>query len=92
MLQETIKASEFKAKCLALIDEVAASGESITITKNGKPMAQLTPLKPQRKAIALADLPRGNIEIIGDIEAPLYTQAELDGFLERKVKLLKGEL
>jgi prevent-host-death family protein len=37
----TIKASEFKAKCLQLIDEVAASGESIEITKRGKPLARL---------------------------------------------------
>ena len=37
----TIRASEFKAKCLQLIDEVAASGESIEITKRGKPVARL---------------------------------------------------
>ena len=42
----TIKASEFKAKCLKLMDEVAASGEEIVITKNGKPVAKLTPWKP----------------------------------------------
>ena len=44
----TIKASEFKAKCLQLIDEVAASGEPIEITKRGKVMVQLviTPEKP----------------------------------------------
>ena len=32
----TIKASEFKAKCLRLMDEVAESGEEIVITKNGR--------------------------------------------------------
>ena len=32
----TIKASEFKAKCLRLMDEVAESGEEIVITKNGQ--------------------------------------------------------
>jgi prevent-host-death family protein len=37
----TISASEFKAKCLQLIDEVAASGEAIEITKRGKPVARL---------------------------------------------------
>ena len=31
----TIKASEFKAKCLKLMDEVAENGEEIVITKNG---------------------------------------------------------
>ena len=38
----TIKASEFKAKCLKLMDEVAANGEEIVITKKGKPVAKLT--------------------------------------------------
>ena len=37
-----IKASEFKAKCLKLMDEVAENGEEIVITKNGKPVAKLT--------------------------------------------------
>ena len=43
----TIRASEFKAKCLQLIDEVAASGESIEITKRGKPVARLVTLPGQ---------------------------------------------
>ena len=37
----TIKASEFKAKCLKLMDEVAENGDEIIITKNGKPVAKL---------------------------------------------------
>jgi prevent-host-death family protein len=36
-----IKASEFKAKCLKLIDEVNATGEAIIITKRGKVVARL---------------------------------------------------
>jgi prevent-host-death family protein len=46
-----IKASELKAKCLGLLDEVAQSGETIVITKRGKPVAQLTPAPQPRKAI-----------------------------------------
>jgi prevent-host-death family protein len=38
-----IKASKFKAKCLALIDEVAGTGDPIVITKNGKPLVELVP-------------------------------------------------
>lgn len=36
-------ATEFKARCLALIDEVHDSGQSITITKRGKVVAVLQP-------------------------------------------------
>ena len=45
----TIKASEFKAKCLQLMDEVAESGEEIVITKFGKPLARLGPLRESRR-------------------------------------------
>ena len=38
-----IQASEFKAKCLALMDTVAATGETWVVTKNGKPVAELGP-------------------------------------------------
>lgn len=37
------KASEFRAKCLKLVDEVADSGEEIVITKNGQPVSRLLP-------------------------------------------------
>jgi prevent-host-death family protein len=40
---QVIRASEFKAKCLALMDQVAATGEGILITRNGKPVAELHP-------------------------------------------------
>lgn len=39
----TIPASEFKAKCLGLLDEVAETGESVIVTKRGKPVARLVP-------------------------------------------------
>lgn len=39
----TMKASEFRAKCLALMDEIAESGEEIIITKRGKAVARLVP-------------------------------------------------
>ena len=65
----TIKASEFKAKCLKLMDEVAGSGEEIVITKNGKPVAKLTPYRERPKTLFGID--RGRYEIIGDIDGAL---------------------
>lgn len=66
----TIQASKFKAKCLALMDQVARTGETITITKNGKPIAELRPHRPPR-ARSLIGLHRGEMEISGDIVAPV---------------------
>ena len=41
----TMKASEFKAKCLKLRDEVADGGGEVVITKNGKPVSRLVPYR-----------------------------------------------
>ena len=38
-----VSATEFKAKCLALLDEVGRDGGTITITKRGRPAALLGP-------------------------------------------------
>ena len=61
-----MQASEFKAKCLALMDEVARTGKTIVVTKNGKPVAELRPHRPPR-AKSLIGLHKGRIEIKGDI-------------------------
>ncbi len=37
----TVSATEFKAHCLALMDEVARTGDEIVITKHGKVVAKL---------------------------------------------------
>lgn len=48
---QTISASEFKAKCLRLMDEVNKTGEPILITKNGKPVSILKPYKSVPKTL-----------------------------------------
>lgn len=66
----TLKASEFKAKCLALMDRVARTGEVIVVTKNGTPVAELHAHRPPR-AKSLIGLHEGQIDIRGDIVAPV---------------------
>ena len=63
---QTIQASKFKAQCLALMDEVARTGETIVVTKNGKPVAELRPHRGPR-AKSLIGLHKGQIKILGDI-------------------------
>ena len=66
----TIQASEFKAKCLGLMDQVARTGETILVTKNGKPVAELRPHRPPR-AKSIIGIHKGQIEILGDIISPV---------------------
>lgn len=67
---KTLQASEFKARCLAIIDEVARTGEIITITKRGKPLAQLMPVTARRAGYPQHAL-KGSGRIVGDIVAPV---------------------
>jgi prevent-host-death family protein len=66
---KTINASEFKAKCLAILDEVSATGEPLTILKHGKPVAQLVP-PVTRKGPYPQDSLKGSVQILGDIISP----------------------
>lgn len=65
----SISASQFKARCLALMDQVAASGEVLVITKNGKPVAELHPCAESRRSSPFGLHPQ--LQIHGDVIAPL---------------------
>ena len=71
-----IKASEFKAKCLKLMDEVADTGKEIVISKNGRPIARLVPYR--KKPQSLFGIDKGKIEILGDIVEPLDVEWEVN--------------
>ena len=65
----TLKASEFKVRCLKLMDEVADHGAEIVITKKGRPVSRLVPYR--KKPDTLFGIDRGKLEILGDIDEPL---------------------
>ena len=69
---QTIAAGAFKAKCLAIMDEVRAKREPVTITKNGKPVARLVPIEEEKDPIF--GFYKGKITVpdnIEDIRVPL---------------------
>ena len=66
---QSISASQFKARCLGLMDEVARSGEPLVITKNGVPVAELHPTRGTRRPTPFG-LHQGT-RLIGNVIAPL---------------------
>jgi len=64
-MTETIAAGVFKAKCLALLDEVQQSGKEYVITKRGKHVARLVPVKD--KPPKIFGRMKGTVKILGDI-------------------------
>jgi prevent-host-death family protein len=71
----SIRASEFKAKCLAILDEVQQTGETVTILKRGRPVARLVP-----PALGKSEYPQrglfGTVEILGDVIEPVLPAGE----------------
>ena len=61
-----VEASAFKARCLEPMDEIAAIGETITVTRNGRPVAELRPI--ERPARDFHGRDRGRIVIHGDLD------------------------
>ena len=60
---QVIKASEFKERCLALLDQLDAEG--LLVTKRGRPVARVLP--PQSDCAALIGSLKGKIVIRGNI-------------------------
>lgn len=75
MNEATIPAGEFKARCLQLLDAVAANGEPLTITKRGRPVARLVPLPA---AGALFGALAGSVREQQDLVAPVGEAWEAD--------------
>jgi prevent-host-death family protein len=60
----SIAVREFEAKCISLVEEVAATGEPVILTKAGEPIAKLVPFKASRPLI-------GSVVWEGDIVSPI---------------------
>jgi prevent-host-death family protein len=69
-MKKTLAVTDFKARCLSILDEVARTGESVTVYRRGKPLARVLPVAgvdarhPQQRLI-------GSVEILGEVVAPL---------------------
>ncbi len=62
--------SEFKAKCLSIIEEVRKTKKPVRITRRGKPVADLIPLNVSKKKSILGSMV-GTARITGDILSPV---------------------
>lgn len=83
----TITASEFKAKCLRLMEHVRSTGESISITKRGVEVARLDPPATKQKPWERL---RGTGHVIGDIVSPILRDEDFDAFTGRELRHSNG--
>jgi prevent-host-death family protein len=66
MSSQVVSVTEFKAKCLSLLDKVAKKGGTIIVTKRGKPVATVSPVK-KRKFPSTEGMLRGKIAISDEL-------------------------
>jgi prevent-host-death family protein len=68
--------SEFKAKCLALLQEVQKTKKPILITRFGKPVAEVVPPSPPMRPANWLGSMKGTAEIVGDILSPANEESD----------------
>ncbi len=76
------KISEFKAKCLAVVDQVDRTGEPVTILKRGRPVARVVPAASSDRYPQ--DSLAGTVEILGDIVSPVLPPGRWDALRLRR--------
>ena len=74
-----IGATEFKAKCLSLLDEVNKTKKPLRITRRGKPVAEVVPPSPAKKRRELGTM-AGKMKILGDIMEPVIDLNEFEAY------------
>jgi prevent-host-death family protein len=79
MVMQDISISEFKAKCLGLIEEVHKTRQPLRITRHGRPVAEVIPAGPDRKRKFLGDMV-GTGKIVGDIVSPVIDLDEIEAY------------
>ena len=71
-----VSISEFKAKCLALLEQVRTTREPIRVTRHGKPVAEVVPPTPTVDRSKWIGSLKGTVEILGDIISPATDRDE----------------
>ena len=77
-----VAVSEFKAKCLGLIEEVRKTRKPIRLTKFGEPVAELIPASPDKTSGRRLGSGAGTGEILGDIVGPTGSLDDWDAWRE----------
>jgi prevent-host-death family protein len=77
-LVHEVAISEFKAKCLSLLDEVSKTKTPLRVTRRGKPVADVLPPAATSEERDWVGSMFGEIEITGDIISPVVELGEIE--------------
>lgn len=70
-----VSVSEFKATCLELLRGVEESGETVLVTKHGRPVAEVRAPQARRSRSAFGCM-KDRTQILGDIVSPAVPEED----------------
>jgi prevent-host-death family protein len=79
MVMNDISISEFKAKCLGLIERVHKTRQPLRITRHGRPVVEVVPAGPDRTRKFVGDMV-GTGKIVGDIVEPVIDLDDIEAY------------
>jgi prevent-host-death family protein len=79
---EQIAISEFKTKCLALLEQVRKTKKPIRVTRFGKPVADVFPASPSKEPAEWLGSMADSLEILGDIVSPVIEESDWEALRE----------
>lgn len=74
MDERTVSATRFKAECLALMDEVAQTGQPLVVTKHKRPVVRVTPAVPSVSLCGSVRFLVSEADLIAPLEEPWEAQ------------------
>ena len=75
-MNQTIPISRFKATCLRLLDDVNKTGQPLLVTRNGEPIALVSPPPPPPKTDSWLGSMKDKLKIVGDVVSPASDEEE----------------
>jgi prevent-host-death family protein len=73
---QEVAISEFKAKCLALLEQVRKTKKPIRVTRFGTPVAEVVPPSPVAEGQHWLGSMKDTIEILGDVVSPVIEETD----------------
>jgi prevent-host-death family protein len=75
---QEIAISEFKAKCLSLLEEVSKTRTPLRVTRRGKALADVIPASSEAEERSWIGSMSGSIDIVGDILSPVIDMEAIE--------------
>lgn len=72
--------SEFKAKCIAILDQVQLTKKPVRVTRFGKPVAEVIPPSPIAGKTDWIGSMKDTMKILGDIVSPAGDEKDWEVF------------